>query len=218
MAMGNDLPLLYSFRRCPYAMRARMALAAAEIELRLREIVLRDKPTNMLELSPKGTVPVLQLTNGDVLDESREVMEWALAQADPHGWLAHKDDALVDLYDGDFKHHLDRYKYDTRYEGADALQHRAACHEILKAIEPRLAADPHGWLAGDKPGFTDVAILPFVRQFRIADPHWFDAQMALPHVQSWLMRFLDWPVFTRIMGKYALWLDGKKEHEFPPLV
>ena len=207
-------PLLYSFRRCPYAMRARMALAAAEIELRLREIVLRDKPAHMLELSPKGTVPVLQLESGKVLDESRAVMDWALAQADPHGWLAHKDAALIDMFDGDFKHHLDRYKYATRYEGADALEHRAACHEMLQDIEPRLA---NGWLAGAAAGFTDIALLPFVRQFRIADADWFDNEMALPHVQAWVMRFLDWPVFTRIMGKYDLWLDSDKEHPFPPL-
>ena len=122
-------PLLYSFRRCPYAMRARMALAAAEIELRLREIVLRDKPPHMLELSPKGTVPVLQLPDGTVLDESRDVMAWALAQADPQGWLAHKDEALIDAFDGDFKHHLDRYKYTSRYEDADAPTHRAVCLE-----------------------------------------------------------------------------------------
>jgi glutathione S-transferase len=209
-------PLLYSFRRCPYAMRARMALAAAEIPLRLREIVLRDKPAHMLELSPKGTVPVLQLESGTVLDESREVMGWALAQADPHGWLAHQDDALIDLFDGEFKHHLDRYKYATRYEdeGADALAHRAACHKILQDIEPLLA---DGWLAGKAAGFTDVALLPFVRQFRIADADWFDNEMALPRVQSWVTRFLDWPPFTRIMGKYALWLDSDKEHPFPPL-
>ncbi|NCF79091.1 MAG: glutathione S-transferase [Alphaproteobacteria bacterium] len=207
-------PLLYSFRRCPYAMRARMALAAAEIELRLREIVLRDKPAHMLELSPKGTVPVLQFADGTVLDESRDVMDWALAQADPHDWLAHKDDALIDLFDDDFKHHLDRYKYATRYEGADALEHRAACHKMLQDIELPLA---NGWLAGAAAGFTDIALLPFVRQFRIADADWFDNDMALPHVQAWVMRFLDWPVFTRIMGKYDLWLDSDKEHPCPPL-
>ena len=207
-------PLLYSFRRCPYAMRARMALAAAEIELRLREIVLRDKPPHMLELSPKGTVPVLQLPDGTVLDESRAVMGWALAQADPQGWLAHKDEALIDAFDGDFKHHLDRYKYTSRYKDSDAPTHRTVCHDMLQKLEPNLS---EGWLAGDRAGFTDIALLPFVRQFRIADPAWFDTEMGLPNVQNWLMRFLDWPPFTRIMGKYALWLDSDKEHHFPPL-
>ena len=207
-------PLLYSFRRCPYAMRARMALAAAEIELRLREIILHDKPAHMLELSPKGTVPVLQLPDGTVLDESRAVMEWALAQADPQGWLAHKDESLIDAFDGVFKHHLDRYKYTSRYEDADAPTHRAVCFDMLQKLEPNLA---EGWLAGDMAGFTDVALLPFVRQFYIANPAWFETEMGLPNVQSWLTHFLGWPPFTRIMNKYALWLDSDKEHHFPPL-
>ena len=205
-------PLLYSFRRCPYAMRARMAIAASGKEVRLREIILRDKPAHMLELSPKGTVPVLQLADGTVIDESRDVMDWALAAADPQGWLAHKDDALIDLFDTDFKHHLDRYKYATRYEGADALEHRAACHDILRALEDRLS---DAWLAGEAPGYTDIAILPFIRQFRIADMGWFDTDMALPRVQGYVMRFLEWPGFLSIMGKYALWLDSEIEHKFP---
>ncbi len=195
-------------------MRARITLAAAEVELQLREIVLRDKPDHMLALSPKGTVPVLQLPDGTVLDESRDVMDWALARHDPHQWLAHKDDALIDLFDGAFKHHLDRYKYATRYHGEDAQENRTVCHEILKQLEPRLA---EGWLAGKSPAYTDIALLPFVRQFRIADPQWFDEDMALPNVQNWVQRFLDWPPFTRIMGKYELWLDSDKEHRFPPL-
>ena len=207
-------PLLYSFRRCPYAMRARMALAAAEQEVRLREIILRDKPAHMLELSPKGTVPVLHLADGTVIDESRDVMDWALAQADPLNLLAHKDVPLIDAFDGDFKHHLDRYKYATRYEGADALHHRAVCYAILQGLEERLN---DAWLAGDAPGYTDIAILPFIRQFRIADMVWFDEDMALPKVQAYVARFLDWPGFTRIMQKYALWLDSDIEHRFPPL-
>ena len=206
-------PLLYSFRRCPYAMRARMAVAAAEIEVSLREIVLRDKPAHMLELSPKGTVPVLLLPDGRVLDESRDVMHWALEQNDPPGWLSHKDDGLIDAFDGDFKHHLDRYKYATRYEGADATAHRAACHDMLRDLEDRLAGD---WLAGDAPGFTDIALLPFLRQFRIADSQWFDDALALPRVQAYVTRFLVWPPFTRIMQKYPLWLDSEQEHAFPP--
>lgn len=205
-------PLLYSFRRCPYAMRARMAIAAAGHSVRLREIVLRDKPAHMLELSPKGTVPVLQLPDGTVLDESRDVMDWALAQNDPQGWLAHKDDGLVDLFDGDFKHHLDRYKYATRYDGVDALEHRVACHEILTGLEEKLSSD---WLAGSAPGYSDIAILPFIRQFRIADVHWFDTAMGLPRVQAYVARFLDWPGFTAVMGKYELWLTAETEHKFP---
>jgi glutathione S-transferase len=211
-------PLLYSFRRCPYAMRARMAIAASGQKVRLREIILRDKPAHMLELSPKGTVPVLQLADGTIIDESREVMDWALGHGDPLGWLAHKDAALIDLFDGDFKHHLDRYKYATRYEdeegGADARAHRDACFEILSQLNEKLQAD---WLAGAAPGYTDVAILPFIRQFRIADMDWFDKQMGLARVQAYVVRFLDWPGFVTIMQKYTLWLDSEAEHEFPIL-
>ena len=206
-------PLLYSFRRCPYAMRARMAIAASGQQVRLREIILRDKPPHMLELSPKGTVPVLQLADGTVIDESLEVMDWALGLADPLGWRAHKDNALIAAFDGDFKHHLDRYKYATRYEGADALEHRAACFEILKGLDDTLTAD---WLAGAAPGYTDIAILPFIRQFRIADTGWFDAEMELPKVQAYVMRFLDWPGFTAVMHKYPLWLADGTESAFPP--
>ena len=205
-------PLLYSFRRCPYAMRARMAIAASGQRVRLREILLRDKPAHMVELSPKGTVPVLELADGTVIDESLAVMDWALAASDPQGWLAHKDHALIDLFDGDFKHHLDRYKYATRYEGADALTHRAACHDILRGLEETLSDE---WLAGHAPGYTDIAILPFIRQFRIADMAWFDAQMGLPKVQAFVLRFLDWPSFLAVMEKYPLWLDVEQEIDFP---
>lgn len=206
------MPLLYSFRRCPYAMRARMAIAASGQKVRLRELILRDKPAHMLALSPKGTVPVLQLPDGTVIDESRDVMDWALAEADPLGLLAHKECALIDAFDTDFKHHLDRYKYATRYDGADALEHRAACFEILKGLEEKLTYD---WLAGQTPGYTDIAILPFIRQFRIADMAWFDADMGLPKVQAYVTRFLDWPGFTAVMDKYTLWLDSESEHTFP---
>lgn len=206
-------PLLYSFRRCPYAMRARMAIAASGQKVRLREIILRDKPAHMLQLSPKGTVPVLELPDGNVIDESRNVMDWALTKSDPLGWLAHKDDALIDIFDNEFKHHLDRYKYATRYEDADALAHRAACFELLQGLEEKLSGD---WLAGQNAGYTDIAILPFIRQFRIADSDWFDNGMALPRVQAYVARFLDWQVFVQIMHKYALWLDSETEHAFPP--
>ena len=207
-------PLLYSFRRCPYAMRARMAIAVSGQQVRLREIILRDKPAHMVELSPKGTVPVLELADGTVIDESLAVMDWALGASDPQDWLAHKDDALIDRFDTDFKHHLDRYKYTSRYEGADALTHRAACHDILQALEDKLTDD---WLAGRAPGYTDVAILPFIRQFRIADMAWFDRALGLPKVQAYVMRFLEWPGFLDVMEKYPLWSDARQEINFPSL-
>ena len=207
------LPVLYSFRRCPYAMRARLALASAGIEVELREIVLCDKPGVFLNTSQKGTVPVL--VTDQVIEESIEVMDWALAQNDPLNWRQHKDDALIDLFDTDFKHHLDRYKYATRYpeEAVDVTEQRAHCVRLLAPLEARLT---EAWLGGAAPAYTDVALLPFVRQFRIADIAWFDAQLDLAHVRDWVLRFLDWPGFVRVMQKYPLYLDGEQEHAFPP--
>jgi len=211
----TELPQLYSFRRCPYAMRARMALAAAEVPVRLREIILRDKPEAMLALSPKGTVPVLHLPGGQVIDESRAVMDWALDQNDPLNWRQHKDDALIDHFDTDFKHHLDRYKYATRYpeEAVDVTQQRDYCVRLLAPLEAQLTSD---WLGGPAPAYTDVALLPFVRQFRIADINWFDEHLPFAKVRDWLVRFLDWPGFLRVMQKYPLYLEGEQEHAFPP--
>lgn len=213
-------PVLYSFRRCPYAMRARMAIAASGVGVELREVILREKPPHMMSLSPKGTVPVLWLADGRVLDESRDVMDWALNQHDPFDWRARCDAALIDVFDTTFKHHLDRYKYATRYAGVDILAHRDACRQILAGLEDRLAFDclasndltsndqGGGWLGGDTAGLTDVAVLPFVRQYRTADPQWFDTQMGLHNALAWLHRFLDWPVFRAVMEKYPLWNEG----------
>ncbi len=215
--------MLYSFRRCPYAMRARLAIAASQQAVELREILLRDKPEHMLSLSPKGTVPVLwldtDLEGEQVIDESRDVMQWALQQNDPLDWLSRADEKLVDAFDETFKHHLDRYKYATRYTdeapaNAETQQaHRQVCHDMLRDLEDQLG---DGWLGGDSPGYTDIAILPFIRQFRIADMAWFDAHLDLPQVHQWVMRFLDWPLFHAVMHKYDLWQDGATGNDFPP--
>ncbi len=201
----RERPVLYSFRRCPYAMRARLALSVNEIAVDLREVVLCDKPAHMLELSPKGTVPVLWLEDGSVIDESLDIMKWAWAfvgRAIPED-APHYD--LVEQIDSTFKFHLDRYKYATRYDPAAAEDHRAAGMQILLAIEALLDRD---WLAGDAPGFADLAILPFVRQYRIADPKWFDSYTGLQRVQGWLARFLAWPGFQAVMQKYPQWREG----------
>jgi len=195
-------PILYSFRRCPYAMRARLALQVSGVEIEHREILLRDKPAHMLEISPKGTVPVVLLPDGTVLEESLDVMLWALGQNDPEGWLARKDDALIAANDGPFKHHLDRYKYANRYEGADALEHRDGCEEQLRVLDARLAEQP--FLSGTTRGFTDAAIMPFVRQFANTDREWFDAQ-PLPALHAWLAGWLSSDIFGRVMVKHDLW-------------
>lgn len=209
--MSVEPPILYSFRRCPYAMRARMAIAASGTPVRLREILLRDKPDEMLAASPKGTVPVL-VDSGKVIDESLDVMRWALARNDPEDWLARKDDALIKENDGPFKHHLDRYKYSTRYEGADAEEHRAAGFEFLQKLEARLAGSD--CLHGTERGFTDIAIFPFVRQFRIADKEWFDAA-PIPNVRRWLKVLTDSVLFKSVMEKYPLWKETGENVDFP---
>lgn len=202
-------PILYSFRRCPYAMRARLAIQSSGIEVELREIHLKHKPEHMLEASPKGTVPVLILPDGRVIDESLDVAMWALSEADSEGWLSgdpEERDALIARNDGPFKHHLDRYKYATRYDDVDELEHRAAGVEVLEDLNKRLAAT--GYLMGDHFTFTDVAIAPFVRQFRIPDKDWFDAQ-DWPHLHGWLTQFMESERFARVMTKFPRWEGGE---------
>ncbi len=197
-----ELPILYSFRRCPYAMRARLALAVSGVCYEHREIILRNKPAHMLEISPKGTVPVLLLSDGTVLEESLDVMRWALEQSDPEEWLSGTDEALIAANDRPFKHHLDRYKYATRYEGANAEEHRAEARAILMQLEQRLSDRP--FLSGARFGFTDAAIAPFIRQFANTDRDWFDAQ-DWPHLRKWLENFLASDLFQQIMQKHDLW-------------
>lgn len=195
-------PILYSFRRCPYAMRARMALRVSGAVYEHREVVLRDKPPQMLAVSPKGTVPVLVADTGEVIEESRDIMRWALTRNDPEGWLERDDPALVDTNDGPFKHHLDRYKYATRYDDVDPAEHRAAALVILRDLDERLARSTH--LRGDARGFADIAIFPFIRQFANANREWFDNQ-SLPHLQAWLTGLINSDLFAGIMPKHPQW-------------
>jgi glutathione S-transferase len=159
-------PVLYSFRRCPYAMRARLALAVSGIRCDLREVRLSAKPEAMLAASPKGTVPVLVLADGTVIDESLDIMRWALVQRDPEGWLDRDDATLIAANDGPFKHALDRTKYPERH-GVDAVVHRAQGLVFLREIDARLAGA--GQLCGPARGFADAAIMPFIRQFAAID-------------------------------------------------
>lgn len=200
-ACSTGLPILYSFRRCPYAMRARMALHVSGIEVETREVVLRDKPDAMLEVSPKGTVPVLLLPDDAVLEESRDIMHWALKRSDPEHWLVGADAQLVDTIDGPFKHHLDRYKYATRYD-SDPDEHRAAATAILENMNERLARNPY--LTGTRRAFADIATFPFIRQFANSDRTWFDAQ-PMPNLQRWLADLLGSALFKEIMVKRPQW-------------
>ena len=211
-------PILYSFRRCPYAMRARMALASAGISCRIREVVLRDKPPSLLEYSPKATVPVLVLESGKVLDESLDIMQWALEQKDPESWLrpsfGERDDmlALIQQSDGDFKHHLDRYKYAVRYDDVDPIEHRDLAEQFLKQLDERLGE--HTYLFGDHISLADIAIAPFIRQFANADSDWFQ-NADYEHLNAWLSEFVEAPRFLQCMKKYKQWYAGNKAIYFP---
>ena len=207
----SSLPILYSFRRCPYAIRARLALLSSQTTCIIREVKLSAKPAEMIAASPKATVPVLVLPDGEVIDESLGIMQWALGRRDPAGWLNHQDDALIEANDGPFKHHLDRAKYPDRYD-SDAGLHRAACLDIVQPIEQRLKAA--AYLCGDAMGLADAAILPFVRQFAMIDPAWFGAQ-PVPHIRRWMDALIASPLFDRAMIRLAPWRAGDPETRFP---
>lgn len=214
---GARLPLLYTFRRCPYAMRARMALLQAGRAFEAVEVSLRDKPAALLAVSPKATVPVLQLPDGRVIDESWDIMRWALAAPDANSWWSQAQSPdnldLVHRNDGDFKHHLDRWKYPQRYasEPPTPEVHRdKAVDALLRPLEARLRDTP--CLGGANPCATDLAVFPFVRQFASVEPGWF-ATLDLPSVRRWLNGWLIHPLFTACMHK----LPAEGVNRFPPL-
>ena len=194
-------PILYSFRRCPYAMRARMALLISGVPFEVREVKLSAKPAEMIAASPKGTVPVLVLPDGAVIDESLLIMRWALGQRDPEHWLNGDDAQLIETNDGAFKYDLDRYKYPDRH-ATDRLQHRAGGLAWLETLEARLAT--RAFLCSDTQSLTDAAIMPFVRQFAETDRAWFDAQR-LPALQRWLAAQLESALFRQTMTCFPIW-------------
>ncbi|AZE99845.1 Glutathione S-transferase N terminus [Pseudomonas orientalis] len=192
--------LLYSFRRCPYAMRARLALRYSGVPVEIVEVSLKAKPADMLALSPKGTVPVLSV-EGRVIEESLEIMQWALAQHDPDDWLLKGDPAVLALIaenDQVFKHHLNRYKYPERYPEQPMEHYRAEGEVFLQKLED-LLADREYLLAGHL-SLADAAVVPFVRQFAHVDREWF-AGAPYPRLQAWLQRFLESPLFIAVMVK-----------------
>jgi glutathione S-transferase len=208
-------PVLYSFRRCPYAMRARLALQSSGMSVELREITLKDKPAEMLLASSKGTVPVLVLPNGTVIEQSLDIMLWALRHNDPQVWLPDGSTALHDaldfiaINDGPFKQALDRYKYPARFALADGLTHRIQGAVTLQQWEARLATQPY--LSGAQWGFLDAAIAPFVRQFAHTDPAWFAAQH-WPQLLRWLAAFEASLAFAAVMQKVTGWKAGDAPH------
>jgi len=214
-----NLPVLYSFRRCPYAMRARLAITSSNIHTELREVVLKDKPASLLALSSKATVPVLLTTGGKVIDESLDIMLWALQQHDPDNWQHNLSDAqqrisqqLIENNDGEFKFYLDRYKYADRYPEHTELHYRQQGEKTLAKLESLL--NNNGCLLGANWTLADIAVLPFIRQFAFVDKDWFD-QSPYPAVRHWLDDFLKSDLFKRIMLKYPQWHEGDDATLFP---
>lgn len=203
------LPILYSFRRCPYAMRARMAVMQSGLVCELREVVLRHKPAAMTDLSPKGTVPVLQLPDGQVLEESLDVMRWALDVNDPEGWLDTFDASvgLTSQLDGEFKGALDRYKYFVKHPEHPQSHYRDQGAQFLAVLEGRLAENGGHGLFDTRLTFVDFAAMPFVRQFAFVDKAWFD-QAPYPLLREWLNRALESDLFLSVMPKYPAWKPG----------
>jgi len=209
-----NIPILYSFRRCPYAMRARIAIKLCDIKVELREVHLKNIPNEMSTLSPKSTVPVLLLPNGNVLEESVEIMDWAFEKNDLWNIKITKEKNISTIkkilkeFDGTFKFHLDRYKYFSRFSNEKNIKspeyHRNKCLEILALVE-NLLEDNNLWIFKNNPSYLDIAILPFVRQYRISNMYWFDHEMPLLKVKKWLNRFLEWNIFEAIMVKNSLW-------------
>jgi glutathione S-transferase len=203
-------PVLYSFRRCPYAIRARMALKYASISCELREIVLSNKPQAMINLSNKGTVPVLQLTDGSVIDESLEVMLWALGQADPDNWLDIENEharLLIKKNDQEFKQYLDKYKYFQRYPEHTQLYYRKQAEEFIELLENMLQ-EHHGLgLVSNQLSLADVAIFPFVRQFAHVDWEWF-SNSQYRNLISWLLNLEGSELFLEVMSKHKLWQEN----------
>lgn len=217
MSQG-PLPILYSYRRCPYAMRARLALGFVGQGFELREIIFRDKPQHMLAVSPKGTVPVMILPDGTVIDESYDIVMYA-AQNDQGRALAilssaqdaHGQALYSDLQES-FIGHLNRYKYPDRYPDDDVLAsegplgYRARCLEFLQTCQEGL--QQYDFLVGDQISMYDILLFPLVRQFRVTDPDWFDNNQDLVSLQTWLAWFFDHPIYNKIMEKHDPWVPG----------
>lgn len=229
--MLNDMPVLYSFRRCPYAMRARMAIIYSGMRVELREVVLKNKPQEMLAASPKGTVPILVLggkgiggkvtgekaTGGKVIDESLDIMLWALSQHDPDGInitgiADYLDNEWISENDNVFKLHLDHYKYADRFPEYSELHYRTEGEVFLKKLDYQLSCTLY--LAGDKISVIDIAIFPFVRQFAFVDKAWFD-QCCYLHLRKWLDELLVSEKFVSTMPKFPQWYNGDKATLFP---
>jgi len=210
--MHKALPILYSFRRCPYAMRARLAVAYSGVQVKLREVELKNKPTELLDISPKATVPVLQCIDGTIIDESRDIMVWALQQHDPDNWLESIAHPLIDENDSSFKKALDCYKYADRFPEYPQEHYRQNGESFLEKIEKQLKN--HIFIQNNHLSYIDMAIFPFIRQFYFVNTSWFESA-AYPHLNAWLQTHLNSNLFSKTMHKYPTWQAGDETTIFP---
>ena len=229
-AVHNKLAILYSLRNCPYAMRARIAILKAQQTIILRDVVLSNKPEEMIAASSKATVPILVLTDGTVIDESLEIMLWALKENDPNNLLhsakssgsendsdaqnyyqSDNDNmlaemlALIHTFDNEFKTCLEQYKCAKRYKEYNIIECRVACEPFIQVLENRLSN--HNFLMSNQESLVDIALLPFIRQFARVERQWY-LQSPYPKVKQWLSNYLQSSMFTKVMAKYPLWLDN----------
>jgi glutathione S-transferase len=213
-----SLPIIYSLRNCPYAIRARLAIYASGQQVHLRDLVLSDKPTEMLAVSPKGTVPVLVTLDNAVIDESLSIMQWAFSQTDPNDYL-HKSApnalaemlVMIERFDTEFKGHLEQYRCSKRYHETSLIQDRQKCEPYLVDLEMRLCQ--HQYLMSDKPSLADLALMPFVRQFARVERQWY-LQSPYPKLRQWLNGYLQSKMFTKVMSQHPMWLDLKEDIVF----
>lgn len=210
----HNLPILYSLRNCPYAMRARIAIFKAKQTVMLRDVVLSNKPQEMLVASPKATVPILVLAHGKVLEESLEIMLWALNESDPNNLLHSHDENLlsemlnlIHSFDHDFKVCLEQYKCAKRYRESNIIECREACEVYIQKLESRLSES--SFLMSNNESLADIALMPFIRQFARVERQWY-LKSTYPKIRAWLNNYLQSPMFTKVMAKYPLWLDNNE--------
>ncbi|WP_215408065.1 glutathione S-transferase [Vibrio gigantis] len=215
MPKESDLPILYSLRRCPYAMRGRMGIALSKQKVLLREIVTKDKPSELLASSPKGTVPVLVLPNGQIIEQSIEVMNWALKLNDPQDLLRSSNPTLneqiqqiIRTNDDDFIGHLEKYRASVRYRNIDVELRRHACEVFISRLEAQLTNQPY--LFGETPSLADFAVMPFISQFVRVEKKWF-VKSEYQNVGRWLRAHLDSKLYTQVMKQYPLWNETKQD-------
>ena len=221
--MKKTLPVLYSLRNCPYAMRARLAIFVSGQTVCLREVLLSQKPAQLLTVSPKGTVPVLVLPSGEVLEQSRDIMLWAFSQSDRNNYLLHQPldndkqsaaqtmQQLMTQFDSEFILRLEHYRSAKRYRDPKLLQYRAECEVYLQQLESRLAQ--HDFLFAEQACLADLAIMPFIRQFARVERQWY-LQSPYPEVRRWLDSYLQSAMFSKVMAQYPVWKEGVNETLF----